>query len=93
MIQICRSLGIGNKYNGQIVLDPDWSILTNTLSDNDVTLSSTLDNILLGDYSNLDIDDETHRRLRVLLAHDDMYFCPEWDKVLISEIKKKCMRA
>ena len=24
----------------------------------------------------------------VLLAHDDMYFCPEWDKVLISEIKK-----
>ena len=31
----------------------------------------TLDNILLGDYSNLDIDDETHRRLRVLLAHDD----------------------
>lgn len=44
---------------------------TNTLSDNDITLSSTLDNILLGDYSNLDIDDETHRRLRVLLAHDD----------------------
>ncbi len=24
----------------------------------------------------------------VLLAHDDMYFCPGWDKVLISEIKK-----
>ena len=27
-------------------------------------------------------------RKYVLLAHDDMYFCPEWDKVLISEIKK-----
>ena len=27
-------------------------------------------------------------RKYVLLAHDDMYFCPDWDKVLISEIKK-----
>ena len=24
----------------------------------------------------------------IVLAHDDMYFCPNWDKVFVSEIKK-----
>ena len=24
----------------------------------------------------------------IILAHDDMYFCPNWDKVFISELKK-----
>ena len=24
----------------------------------------------------------------VLYSHDDMYFCPEWDQILINEIKK-----
>ena len=24
----------------------------------------------------------------LVLAHDDMYFCPEWDKVFLSELKK-----
>ena len=24
----------------------------------------------------------------ILYSHDDMYFCPDWDKVLLSEIKK-----
>ena len=24
----------------------------------------------------------------ILYAHDDMYFCPDWDKVLIKEVKK-----
>ena len=24
----------------------------------------------------------------IVLAHDDMYFCPNWDKVFLSEIKK-----
>ena len=24
----------------------------------------------------------------ILYAHDDMYFCPNWDKVLIDEVKK-----
>ena len=24
----------------------------------------------------------------IVLAHDDMYFCPDWDKVFISELKK-----
>ena len=24
----------------------------------------------------------------ILYAHDDMYFCPDWDKILIEEVKK-----
>ena len=27
-------------------------------------------------------------RKYIVLAHDDMYFCPNWDKVFISELKK-----
>ena len=23
----------------------------------------------------------------IILAHDDMYFCPDWDKVFLSELK------
>ena len=83
-----RSIKKNSKFNHQIILHiNDGSDGTIELAKkNHIEFSYSKENAGICTGCNSAAMKATHKY--ILYAHDDMYFCPEWDTVLANEIKK-----
>ena len=85
---VIKSLKKNSKFNHQIILHiNDGSDGTlNFVKDNKIDFTYSKENSGICTGCNTAAKKATKEF--ILYAHDDMYFCPEWDSVFATEIKK-----
>ena len=88
-LKLClKSIKQNSSFNHEIIIhinegtDGTKSFLENT--DHKITYSSKN----LGVCMSFNEAVKKATKKYIVLAHDDMYFCPEWDKVFLSELNK-----
>ncbi len=88
-LKLCvNSINKNSIHNHEIILHINEGV--------DGTLDYALDNNLKYSYSKINdgicIGCNNAAKMSsfdlILYAHDDMYFCPNWDKILLNEVKK-----
>ena len=87
-LKLClKSLKKNSSYNHEIIIHiNDGSDGTlNFIKTNNYKYTNSYDNI--GLCSSINKAAKLVSNQYILYSHDDMYFCPNWDKVLIEEIK------
>ena len=88
-LKLClNSINKNSKYNHEIIIHVnDGSDGTlEYVKENNIKHTSTNKNVGLCTSINLAYKLSTKKY--ILYSHDDMYFCPEWDKILYDEINK-----
>ena len=87
-LKLClKSLKKNSFYNHEIIIHiNDGSDGTlNFVKDN--SLKHTISDNNIGLCSSINKAAELVSNQYILYSHDDMYFCPDWDKVLLNEVK------
>ena len=87
-LKLClKSLKINSSFNHEIIIHiNDGSDGTlDFIKTNNYKYTSSDDNI--GLCSSINKAAKLVTNQYILYSHDDMYFCPDWDKVLLNEVK------
>ncbi len=89
-LKLCiESIKKTSKFKNEIIVhvNSDSNFKTrNYLKNNNILFTHSEENIGLCSAINIIAKKASHQYL--IYAHDDMYFCPNWEKPLLDEIKK-----
>ena len=83
-----NSIKKNSKFNHEIIvhINGDDNETERYLNDSNIIFTKTNTNV--GLCSGVNLASKKSSKNFIVYAHDDMYFCPDWDFYLIEEIKK-----
>ena len=87
-LKLClKSISNNSKHNHEIIIHVNEGSDGTLQYVKDNKINYTFSNKNIGLCSSINLSAKKSSKKYILYAHDDMYFCPNWDEYLLKEIK------